>query len=293
MKIIILFFVSVFLNVSCFCHEKTLCICAIFKNESRFLSEWIDYHLMVGVEEFYLYNNESQDDYMKVLSPYINRGIVRLTQWPSQEEGKDYISYTFSTQIGAYNDCLKKKRGRSKWIAFIDVDEFIVPVKEESITEVLKKEFYDVSGLCINWVIFGTSGVKEITKDELMIGKLTMRAPIESQRNLIFKCIVQPDHVESCASPHWFVYKPRHWHVNTDRERVGNGQSDRLCIDKLRLNHYWTKDEKFFKEVKMPRYKEWNDSWKGIIEYKDSLNYEVDLSMIKFAEKLRAHREKS
>lgn len=51
-------------------------ICAIFKNEAKYLKEWIDYHLIVGVDHFYLYNNYSDDNYEKVLKPYIQRQLV-------------------------------------------------------------------------------------------------------------------------------------------------------------------------------------------------------------------------
>ena len=36
-----------------------LSVCAIFKNEGRFLKEWLDYYLLAGVDHFYLYDNGS------------------------------------------------------------------------------------------------------------------------------------------------------------------------------------------------------------------------------------------
>ena len=39
-------------------------ICAIFKNEAPFLKEWLEFHLMLGIDHFYLYNNNSEDDYL-------------------------------------------------------------------------------------------------------------------------------------------------------------------------------------------------------------------------------------
>ena len=32
-----------------------LAVAAIFKDEARYLKEWLDYHLLAGVEHFYLY----------------------------------------------------------------------------------------------------------------------------------------------------------------------------------------------------------------------------------------------
>ena len=59
-----------------------LVICAIFKNEVPYMREWIEYHLHVGVEHFYLYNNNSTDGYLDVLQPYVEKGVVTLTEWP-------------------------------------------------------------------------------------------------------------------------------------------------------------------------------------------------------------------
>ena len=61
---------------------QELALCAIFRDEARFLKEWIEFHKLVGVTTFYLYNNLSEDDYNAVLEPYIASGEVKLEQWP-------------------------------------------------------------------------------------------------------------------------------------------------------------------------------------------------------------------
>lgn len=59
--------------------------CLIFKNEAPFLKEWLDFHLTVGVDHFYLYNNNSDDNFREILEPYIGLGIVTLIEWPEQK----------------------------------------------------------------------------------------------------------------------------------------------------------------------------------------------------------------
>lgn len=264
---------------SIFCFEKTLTVGAIFQNEARFMKEWIDYHRMVGVEEFWLYNNNSTDDYLEVLRPYVEEGVVILIEWPSKQDYNDWRHYTFEVQVGAYNNCIEASKGYSKWLALIDIDEFIVPVKEGNVAVILERDFGDVSGLCLNWVLFGTSGVSEIPDGESMLKSLTMRAPLCYPRNMIYKSIVQPLHVKNCPNPHFCRFLPGHWHVNTNRQMCNEGVSD-LCIDVLRINHYWTRDERFFREVKIPRYKKWGsdseDSLKALHEEKNALSTEND-----------------
>ncbi len=55
-----------------------LAVVAIFKDEGKYLREWVDYHLLAGVEHFYLYNNDSSDDYAKVLAPYVENNLERV-----------------------------------------------------------------------------------------------------------------------------------------------------------------------------------------------------------------------
>ena len=54
-----------------------LSLCLIFKNEAPFLKEWLDFHFMLGVEHFYMYNNNSTDNFREIIQPYIEKGIIR------------------------------------------------------------------------------------------------------------------------------------------------------------------------------------------------------------------------
>ena len=121
-------------------------ICAIFKNEAKYLKEWIEFHRIIGVEHFYLYNNNSEDDYSKVLTAYIERGIVDLIEWPIAQG-----------QISAYRNCVKNYAQETAWIGFIDIDEFVVPIKYNTI-DVFLKQFQDRPAVLLYWKMFGTSG---------------------------------------------------------------------------------------------------------------------------------------
>jgi len=55
---------------------KYLSVVAVLKDERPNLQEWLDFHLSVGVEHFYLYDNGSSDGSAEVLYPYIESGKV-------------------------------------------------------------------------------------------------------------------------------------------------------------------------------------------------------------------------
>lgn len=121
-------------------------LCLIFKNEAPFLKEWLDYHLTVGVEHFYLYNNNSEDNYGEVLKPYIDKGLVTFIDWPYDH-----------SQFKAYQHCYENYRNETNWISFLDADEFFVPKYTNTLEEWLKT-FDKYPAIVIHWRMFGTGG---------------------------------------------------------------------------------------------------------------------------------------
>ncbi len=129
----------------------TLAIAAIIKNEGEYIEEWVKYHLLVGVERIYLYDNGSYDNTKDVLEPYIRGGSVVYTTYPGA-----------GMQFRAYNDAIRKHKNECEYIAFIDADEFLMPVKQgQSLAEVVKRimgTYPKAAGLAVNWRMFGSSG---------------------------------------------------------------------------------------------------------------------------------------
>lgn len=125
-----------------------LAVCAIAKNEGPYFAEWIEWHRRMGVEKFYIYDNESTDGTRETLAPYIESGLVDYRYWPGQKQ-----------QLAAYDDCFERHRLDTRWLAVIDLDEFIVPVRDRSIPDFLrdKEQFAVVE---INWLVYGSGGAK-------------------------------------------------------------------------------------------------------------------------------------
>ena len=122
-----------------------LSVCAIYRNESRYLREWIEFHRLVGVERFFLYDNLSEDDHRTILAPYVEEGTVTLHDWPV-EPG----------QLHAYEDCLRWHRHDSRWIAFIDLDGSLLPV-DDRYQEILI-DYEQWPAVVAKWAMFGTGG---------------------------------------------------------------------------------------------------------------------------------------
>ncbi len=126
-----------------------LAVCAIAKNEGPYFREWIEWHLGQGVEKFYIYDNESTDCTREVLKPYIDSGVVEYTDFPG-----------YRRQLAAYDDCMERHRLDTRWLAFIDLDEFIVPMNGETVRKYLSHH-EDAAAVEINWLIYGSGGAQK------------------------------------------------------------------------------------------------------------------------------------
>jgi hypothetical protein len=69
-----------------------LSILSVIKNEGHCLAKWIELHLLVGVETFYLVINDNGDNISAILAPYVPSGYVMLSSGNSKRQ--EEIMYT-------------------------------------------------------------------------------------------------------------------------------------------------------------------------------------------------------
>ena len=237
-------------------YQYALTVASIFKDEAPYLREWIEYHKMMGVEHFRLYNNDSEDDYLAVLNPYIQKGEVTLIDFPSSQ--KALSNWPLLTQWPSCVDAIKYFTGKSKWLALIDVDEFLFPL--ESSNMVLFLEDYEMyPGVVLSWQCFGTSFVDKIFSGQLMIESFTLKAKELSVRNIPVKSIVRPDYVDIRSVawvPHTYFYLTNALAVFPDKQECLSNldvSKWRICTEKAVINHYVHRSEQYFWNVKIPK----------------------------------------
>lgn len=263
-------------------YKFELAACAIFQDEAPYLREWIEYHRMLGVQHFYLYNNNSSDNFQEVLKPYVKKKVVEVIDWPSDPQGNfDPV------QMGAYNHCIQRVKKDVRWLAIIDIDEFIVPVQTNNLQDLLKN-YKSAGGLQIFWQFFGTSGVAKIPDNMTLIESLTWKAPKDDALNYNFKTIVQPRAVD-VYKVHGGSYK-KHWHEIFPHGTRG-GAHQPINIDIVRINHYWMRDEYYFLNFKVPRRERFEGTTytnERIQQMIDALNQVQDTTILRFVPGLRA-----
>lgn len=224
-----------------------LAACCVFKDELRYLREWVEYHRLVGVERFYMVSNdESPANARALLLPYIESGEVVFLSRP----GGPFV--TLQTDI--YLEVLGAAMGKVRWLAFLDADEFILPVQANSVPEVLAN-YEQYAALAVNWACFGSSGL--IEPPPLQTASYLIRSHDENQDNRTYKSIVDPGRVVGVMGPHQFILAEpwklvdefgasvTHPWQNTNYPFFGK---------QLRINHYRTRSASEFAE-KLARWK--------------------------------------
>ncbi len=185
--------------------KYSVSICALFKNEERYLKEWIEYHKLIGVEHFYLYDNGSRDRSFEVLVPYIKEGSVTLIDWPDfcpMKDPEKPACWVLSTQLTAYENAAKYVAlGDTQWLAFIDVDEYLVPVNTKTLTEVLER-YDEHPGLQLTSDYFDASHIDVLPRRELLIATTELTgAPEKNIQRSVEKMIFKPELHTSVSWP--------------------------------------------------------------------------------------------
>lgn len=209
-----------------------LVICAIGKNEAPYVLEWCCYHLSNGVDRIYYHDNGS-DNTEAILKPLIDQDLV-IYRKVSRPKPQMYV----------YNNFNYNKIVDTRWCAYIDVDEFIVPKTKQNITEELK-QFEDLSALAIAWKVFGSSFVeKRNSKKLVMETYIKCSTHInDDQRPSHYKTIADPKCTKTnLNNPHIIYPRPPKVIKNELREIVRGPFTNYPPSHKyFQLNHYYTK----------------------------------------------------
>lgn len=215
-----------------------LSVCAIAKNEGPYFCEWIEWHRQHGVDRFYIYDNESTDGTREILEPYVRQGFVEYIYWPG-----------YRKQLAAYDDCLKRHRYSSRWIAFIDLDEFIVPVKDSSISDFLRR-FESFAAIEINWLCYGSGGQKE-RRDGTVMERFKFHSASDHPLNRFVKSIVNPLRVYNMIGCHEAA-RISGSAADSHGQAINRHFKEREAQhDVIRINHYAVRSYEEFQDKRL------------------------------------------
>lgn len=190
------------------------------------------FHRLQGVDRFFLYNNESTDGWYSELRPEIESGVVEIIDWPGP-----------AGQWSSYNDCITRHRKDTRWLAVIDIDEFLFSPTGRSLPQVLQ-DFETYPGVVVNLRFFGTNGHKDPPRG-LVTETYVMRARDDHPPNALVKSIVYPRYTYGVfQSANYFRLRGNP--VDENHQPALRMTREPATTDLLRINHYYAKSEAEF-----------------------------------------------
>lgn len=199
--------------------KYNLSIVLCVKDESSYLQEFIEYHKLMGVDHFYIYNNNGTDNSKDILLPYIKAGLVTYQDYPG-----------IKVQNNIYENAVNNYKYETKWMMIIDIDEFVLPLKHKNIPAFLK-DYDKFSEICIHWMLYGDSGQKK-RKPGLVIERFTHN---EGVGNKHVKSVFNPRKVFLPRIHYSFVWGKS---VDENKQPVYSAIDNKAPVNIIRINHY-------------------------------------------------------
>ena len=218
---------------------------AVARDEGAYIAEWLAFHLAVGFNRILVFDHGSIDDTTAIVRRAAERTpAVSLHAVPDEHGG--------SPQIAAYAAALPHVT--TPWVAFFDIDEFLVPWRDGSVQAYLARVPDDVSAVHVNWRSFGSSGQTE-PGYALVTEAFVRCAEADWQYQAHYKTLARTAQI-------------RHVNIHELDTRAGRrtlsdftdvapgtiGSADRIAYDGIQLNHYQAKTRREFdRRMRLPR----------------------------------------
>ena len=213
-------------------------IVLVAKDEARYIRELILFYQATGADRIYLYDNDSSDNLLEEIGPFLKSGLVVYRRYSGRR-----------IQTAAYRDAVRRTRNRTAWLAMVDCDEFLFSPKGAMPEQLRKYEQYPAVGA--NWVMFGPNGHDRRPEGLIMDNYTTRMADTDSPINCHIKSIVRPNRVFTIDHVHYALYKNKEYAVDENRDvldcrnayamRGGKAFTAHNNREIFRINHYITR----------------------------------------------------
>ena len=221
--------------------ENNLAVVLICRDVADYIDEWIRYHELAGVRHFYIYDNGSVDNTAaKASAHHREETYVKVHPWQLNMAVEDWV---LCPQVSAYVHATMCYGPRHRWMAFIDIDEFIVPRQHATAIEALDR-LREHSNISLPWAQFGHCGHRSKPLEPCVFA-YTQRHQHNKYRFHHFKCILDPCQITMLGvhACHTLAMGEKTSNDQGQVEAIGNRgrAAGFVSSEYLQLNHYETK----------------------------------------------------
>lgn len=205
-------------------------ICAIIKNEHRYLAEWIEHHLSIGFDDIYLFEDFGSDSHKEITDKYPHVHLDTCDNYFTIKRDYDKGNHR---QNRLYQKFLYQHRKESGWCAFIDIDEYIMT--DGSSLDDITKDYTNSAGIAMFWKMYNASG--HVLRPSNIVKSYTERcSQLKQDWGWNFKSLVNLNVGEEVLSVHQVNNL-----VDIYNNPVRVTRSNPITYEKIWINHYYTK----------------------------------------------------
>ena len=140
------------------------CILTVIKNEQDYLDEWIKYHLNLGIDHIFIFEDIDSDSHKDITDKYGDK--VSLNNISTVLDKEDFckakelkITKKWNAQHLYFRNAIFyiKKINKYNWCFVIDNDEFITLSDSNTLTDVLQL-YKNYDAFLMQWKCYGANG---------------------------------------------------------------------------------------------------------------------------------------
>ena len=181
---------------------KTALCCTTY-NENDYILDFINYYICIGINHFFIYDCNDNNELIKILYHYIKLGYIDVIKWK-------YVNQLEET-LAAYQECYENRLDDYDWCCFFCVNEYLRLYIDNNINDYLnRKMFNDANIILIN--------------SNIIDDKSNYVNPYMRKENRFFKSIVR------CKSKIRNFYKA---YINWMNNNIFMPEITRKYIDKI------------------------------------------------------------
>ena len=152
-------------------------VCAMAKNEHKYINEWVEHYINLGVDKIYIYDNDDLDKpYIRdfISSKFLNKCVIKNIRGQQKPKLQHDIYTGFYIKYGKTFD----------WCLFCDIDEFLFGV-DDIHSWLEQPQFYNAEQIRIKWKLFGDDNLVQRDMNKSVVETFTKEVKTSLNRNLI------------------------------------------------------------------------------------------------------------
>jgi hypothetical protein len=147
---------------------NTSCILTVIKNEQEYLDEWIRYHLDLGIDHIFIFEDLDSDSHKEITDKYSNKVTLdSVSTILNREDKKKAIELKQTKKSSVHRLYLKRgllymQKEYSNlytWCFTIDNDEFITFENENSNIRDILNIYNEYDAFILSWKCYGANGI--------------------------------------------------------------------------------------------------------------------------------------